>query len=134
MNAYCTITGIHDNKAYMGYERIVSQSRRKTGPTLVIKANGKFRLSAEATTQFRDAGARRVAILWDKQKRKLALQVASNDDRSAFSLSYSKNQNSADIGAKAFVTGIGWPADGKNIDVLLEWNDNDKMFEGKVPK
>lgn len=118
----------------MAYERIESQSKRKAGPTLVIKSDGRLRLSADATSQFRAVGATRVSILWDKQKRKIALQVAPDEDRSAFKLSYSAAQNSTDIGARAFLVQIGWTSDAGKADIPLEWNDAEKMFEGKLPK
>ncbi|MEO8594547.1 MAG: hypothetical protein ABI759_14620 [Candidatus Solibacter sp.] len=118
----------------MAYDRIESQSRRKAGPTLVIRAEGKLRLSAEATSRFREAKATRVSILWDKQRRKIALQIAEDDDGTAFRLSYSKTQTSADIGARTFLTTIGWPQDAGSIDVPLEWNAEENMFEGRLPK
>jgi hypothetical protein len=96
-----------------------------------VKPDGKLRLSAAATAQLREAGATRVAILWDKQKQKIALQVVPDDDHSAFRLSYSSAQNSADIAARSFLSSIKWVASAA-VDIPLKWNESERMFEGKV--
>ena len=118
----------------MPYEKIESLARRNNGPTLVVSSGGRFRLNAEATGKFREVGASRVAILWDKQHRKLALKVAPENDISAFRLTYSKAQNSADIGAKAFLAQVALSTDRKSVYVQLTWNEAESMYEGRLPK
>ena len=92
-----------------------------------------MRLSAEATRKFRELGAKRIVLLWDKQKHKVALQIAAENDPGSFSLTYSKTQNSADFGARVIARIIAPEATAGNVDVALKWSETEKMFEGRVP-
>jgi hypothetical protein len=116
----------------MAYEKFGSKSTRKNGPTATLRPDGRIRLNSDATLKFRGLGATRVYLLWDKQRERIALQVASEDSDSSYKLTFSEAQNSTDIGAKAFIKHIGLTLNTK-LDMPLEWNQKAKMFEGKLP-
>jgi len=117
----------------MVYQKFEGKSFRKGRPTLAIRQDGRMRLNSDATLQAREKGVERVYILWDKQRRKLALQKATVADGSSYKLTFSTKQNSIDIGAKAFLKHIGWNSS-VPVDLPLEWNETEKMFEAKLPR
>jgi hypothetical protein len=91
-----------------------------------------LRLNSDATLKFRGVGATRVYMLWDEKRKRIAIQVAPEDSSSSYKLTFSEAQNSADIGAKAFLRHVGVSIETK-VDLALEWNQKDQMFEARLP-
>lgn len=116
----------------MGYERFVSKSVRRSGPFLSLRPDGRIRFNLDATKRLLNLHVSRVDLLWDQGNRRLAFRVAPDDDELAYKLSVSKEQNSSDVAVKAFMKHVGISLTEK-IDLPLEWNSAQKMFEAKVP-
>src|SRR4051794_9339082 len=117
----------------MAYEKFEPRKVRKVGSTITIRSEGRLRFNAEATSCLRTQEVERLSLFWDKHARKIGLQPASHDDKASYKLSFSKEQNSADLAAKSFLKHIGWPTD-ESVDAPLEWNQKLKIFEAKIPK
>jgi hypothetical protein len=81
-----------------------------------------------------ELGFTRIDLFWDKEHRRIGLKGAPDNDASSYKLTFSKQQNSIDIGAKAFSKHIGLKDLTERIDVKLEWNEGDQMFQAKLPK
>ena len=118
----------------MPYELFKLHPKRKNGPTVTIRADGRLRLSADATRILLAANVSRVGILWDQAKQQIALRGAACDDGAAFRLSVSAGGASADIAARKFLDYIGYDLSGGPLDVPLVWDAETKMFEGPVSR
>lgn len=117
----------------MAYKKFESRSSRKGIATIALRPDGRLRLNSDATIQARNLGMKRVHLFWDKERRRIALKRASDGDSTAYKLTFSAGQNSTDIGAKAFLKYVGLDLK-KKLDVQLDWSDEEKMFEAKLPK
>lgn len=116
----------------MAYERFVSKSVRRAGPFLSMRPDGRIRFNLDATNKLLSLGISRLDLLWDKANGRLAFRAAASDDGLAYKLSVSRQQNSADVSVRAFIKYIGLSLTEK-VDLPLEWNGSQKMFEAKLP-
>ena len=117
----------------MAYQVYESHSTRKHTPTLGIRPDGRFRLNSDATLAMQEMEFERVQILWDGANHRLAFRKAAPNDHKAFKLTFSRQQNNADIAARAFLKDIGWSAKTR-VDVALEWDGDQGLFEATIPK
>ena len=117
----------------MAYEQFDSKSTRKRVPTMGIRADGRLRLNSDATNLVLELGIKKVFLLWDAQRKRIALKRAPENDNSAYKLIFSKAKNSIDIGAKAFLKHLGLDLE-HTLDARIQWNADEEMFEVRLPK
>jgi hypothetical protein len=117
----------------MAFEQFVSKSTRKHYPSMAIRPDGRLRLNSDATAMVRGLGVNRIQLYWDKERRRIGLKAAPDNDASSYKLTFSGQQNSIDIGAKAFIRHIGLELTQK-LDTKLEWNEGEQMFQAKLPR
>jgi hypothetical protein len=117
----------------MTFEKFDRKSSRKTGPSLSVRTDGRMRLNAEATRKLLDLGITRLDLLWDRKGARIGLKRAPDDDQTSYKLTFSKEKNSADLAVKAFFRHIELQPKTK-IDLALEWNEVEEMFQAKLPK
>jgi hypothetical protein len=101
---------------------------------MAIRPDGRLRLNSDATAMLRDLGVGRIDLYWDKERRRIGIKGAPDNNASSYKLTFSKQQNSIDIGAKAFLKHIGLGKLKERIDTKLEWNEAEQMFLAKLPK
>jgi hypothetical protein len=122
--------GVHPKNSKVAYQRFTRKSVRRTAPFLSIRPDGRVRINSDATKKWLIGSVSRIELLWDNGKRRIAFKRAPDDDDLAYKLSFSKEQNSADVALKAFMKHTGVSSATK-IDIPLEWNDAGQMFEAK---
>lgn len=116
----------------MAYERFENKSKRFGEPSLTIRIDGRIRLNAAAVQLLKTKAVTQVWILWDPELLKLALKPARSADKTAYKLTFSKEQNMADIGAKAFIRHLGWTS-AESFSTTVSWNDKEGLLETDKP-
>jgi hypothetical protein len=115
----------------MPFEVFSSGSRRPAGaPAVSIQPSGVLRLNYESAEILKRARASRVLVLWDGERRKLAIQPVNSADPRAYRLTFNARGNMASIAAKSFARSIGWAAP-RSVKMPAEWVDG--MLQAKVP-
>jgi len=104
--------------------------KRDCRPVISLRPSAAIRLNIIAMRLLAKDGVERVRVLWDAQKRKIAL-AAANDDPNAYKVYVSKARNQAHIGAKSFAGFIGL-SPGATVKVYASYSN--KMLEATVPK
>jgi hypothetical protein len=115
----------------MAYETFERRVTRTEEPALSVLADGRIALNAASTRLFQGVGAIAVNILWDNEKRGIALQSAKKGAKNSYSIYFSRGR-SAFISAKTFLPYIGWSAD-RSQTVPAKWNAQLKMLEAELP-
>ncbi len=116
---------------YVAYETFERRVTRTDDPALSILADGRIALNAAATRLFQGAGATAARLLWDKEKRGIALQATEKGDKNSYSIYFSRGR-SAFISAKTFLPYIGWSSD-RGQTVPARWNAQLRMLEAELP-
>lgn len=115
----------------MGYEVFESKSKRLDTPAITIQPSGALRINTIASTILREAGVECVLLMWDQDKRKIALSPTPAGDPRAYKLRYHVKGSGAQLAAKAFVKHIGWSAD---HSVTIPMQKVRGLFEIELPK
>jgi hypothetical protein len=116
----------------VGYEILSASADRSPAgrPTLTVYPDGAIRVNTNATTLLREMGAERVLLLWDRDKRKLAIMPAAKNDVRSYKLRFDSARGVSGFAAKAMMKKIGWNAE---RTVRIPVNQINKMLEGTVP-
>ncbi len=116
----------------MGYEILSARTQRKPAgrPMISIQPNGQIRFNVQATEILKRLGIERVLLLWDKDKHKIAIALASKNDDRSYKVRYDPKKNVAQVAAKAIVPQIGWNAE---RSVRIAVHQSEKTLEGIVP-
>lgn len=115
----------------MGFEVFSRQTPRVgTSLTLNINPKGRIGISQKAARFLGLESGSLVLVLWDKEKKRLAIQKINDDDVRAYKVSYSNN--SAGIHAVNFLKHIGYTAS-ETRTLIGEWNEADSLFEVAIP-
>jgi len=93
--------------------------------------DSKIRLNIVSTHLFLKDGVKRVTILWDSERRKVAIAAAANDDPHGYKLSVTKEKNQAEVGVRSFAGFIGLRP---KTSVKLFATYSGKMLEATVPE
>jgi hypothetical protein len=117
----------------MAYEVLSAIAARSPAgePMLSISAAGRIRVNTDATKLLRAMGAERVLLLWDKDKRKIAITPADKHDNRSYKLKINSAKGVAEFAAKATMRAIGW----SSVRTLrIAVHQTGKMLEGTMPE
>ena len=117
----------------VAWEKFKSKSIRRMAPFVSVRTDGRMRFNSDATKKLLSLGVLRLDLLWDRDRGRVGFRPAPEDDRSAYKLTFSRAQNSADIAVKAFLKHAGYVLKEK-LDLPLEWDEKEGMFEAKFPR
>jgi len=115
----------------MTYETFTRNNVIVEEPALALAPRGRIALNAASTRIFESAGVKAVKILWDKEKRGIALQAADRGERDTYSVAFSKGR-SASVTTRAFFRYIGWTAS-RRLTVPAKWNPELRILEAELP-
>jgi hypothetical protein len=107
-----------------------SKGRPSTEPTITIAPNGVIRLNARCAAIFKEMNVERVLVMWDKDKRKIALAPDAKGDSRSYRVSYNANGSMASVAAKFITAFIGWSAQ-RGVKVNAELSDG--MLQARLP-
>jgi hypothetical protein len=118
----------------VAYETFERTTVRVEEPALTVApiGDGRISLNAAACRLLKQAGVKRVKILWDKTTYGIALQAARKSDTDAYSLAFGPRGNSASLSGKTFLRYIGWSSDRRQI-MPAKWDEQQKMLEATLP-
>jgi len=108
----------------------VSKGKRDNRPIISLRLNSKIRLNIIATQLLMKDGIERMRVLWDAQKRRIALAAAADDDPHGYKVSVSKKGNQGSIGIRSFAGFIGLKP-GATVKVFASYSN--KMLEAAIP-
>jgi hypothetical protein len=97
---------------------------------LAITPTGRIAVNAEACRVLRDAGVKQVVLLWDPQRKKMAMRGTAKADKHGFAITF--GGSSGTIGAKSFLRHVGWSAS-RRVTLPASWNASARMFEVVLP-
>src|SRR5260370_29804148 len=100
-------------------------------PAVTITSAGRIGLDAALARMFRNSGVESVLILFDVEKRKVALSPVAKDDKRSYSLAYATDLTQASLSAHAFLKEIGW--DRKLYRIPAQWDEKNSLLEFNVP-
>ena len=115
----------------MAYEVYQRSNFRTEEPALSLVPDGRIALNVAATRRMAEAGVKSVLLLWDSQKRKIAIRAAPLGDKNAYVVSYA-GHNRATLAAKSFFAYVGWKS-GKRQKVRAAWDPKLRMLEASLP-
>lgn len=116
----------------MAYEVLGASDRRKPAgrPMVSIQPSGSIRVNIEATQILKELGAERVLLMWDQDRRKIAITPAAKNDQRSFKLRYDPSGNGAQFAAKSLASRIGWHAE-QSVRILI--HQSGELLEGVLP-
>lgn len=117
----------------MAYEIFTRKVRKLGTPAVTITKLGRMAFNKAATVPFEKQAVENVLLLWDAEKRQVAVRPITKKDARSYKLSYGAKGNGAGFSAKTFLDYIGFDYS-ESRSVLIEWNDHESMFEGKIPE
>jgi hypothetical protein len=117
--------------AYVEYKTI-SKGKRDSRPIISLRLNSKIRLNMAGAQLLLKNEIKRVRVLWDGPKRKIALAAADADDPYAYMVYMDKRQNYASIGIRSFGEFIGL-VPGPTVKVYANYVAAHKILEATVP-
>jgi hypothetical protein len=114
----------------MAFEIVDSgKGKPSTEPAITIYPSGVIRLNARSASIFKEMNVERVLVMWDKDKRKIALAPDAKGDSRSYRVSYNANGSMATVAAKFIATFIGWSAQ-RAVKVNAEFTDG--MLQAKL--
>lgn len=115
----------------MGYEEYMVSTRaiRSKVPTMSLRRGAKIGLNLQVVEILKREGFERVLLLWDVEKRKVALARAP--EGKGYSVTYNKYLNQASIGVKSFADHIGLKPN-ERVKIALSYKN--ELLEGVVPE
>jgi hypothetical protein len=116
----------------MSYEVFRRTNVRASEPALSLVPDGRIALNAAAVRKLADAGVKSVLLLWDQDKRKIALKAAAKGDKNAYAVSVVRGTYSGSLRAMSFLNHIGWRVPKRTL-LPATWDEKERMFEITLP-
>jgi hypothetical protein len=117
----------------MAYKVFDKRFVRDLPPAVTITAAGRLGLNADLTRMFKKNAVESVLLLFDPEKRKIAIQPAASKDKRSYRLAYAPDLSQASMSAMRFLKTIGW--DGKaHIRIPVTWDERNSLLEFTMPK
>jgi hypothetical protein len=107
-----------------------SKGRPSPNPTITIQPSGVIRLNARSAAILKQMNAERVLVMWDKDRRKIALAPDRKGDSRSYRVSHNAAGSMGTIASKFIVAFIGWSAQ-RSVRVNAEFSDG--MLQAKLP-
>lgn len=116
----------------MAYEIFANKgARRLTAPAIGITKTGRVNMNKAITKVWRSKNAEFVLLLWDRERRKIAIKPSKKDSR-AYQIGYNTKDNASGFHGLSFIKYIGYD-NRDNRMLFAEWNEKEGMFEVDVP-
>jgi|HubBroStandDraft_1064217.scaffolds.fasta_scaffold412018_1 hypothetical protein len=107
-----------------------SKGKRDIAPVITLRHGDKINLNRSAAQILKKADIDRVVVLWDSEKRKMAIKRAADDDPYGYKVSYREGAIQAGIGLKSFAAFVGLKP-GQSVKVYATYTN--KMLEATIP-
>lgn len=117
----------------MPYEIFTRKIRKMRTPAVTITKLGRLSFNKAATASFEKNAVENVLLLWDAEKHQFGVRVITKKDTRSYRLTYGAKGNGAGFSAKTFFDYIGLDYS-ESRAMSAEWNDQEMMFEVKVPE
>src|SRR5882724_3544369 len=114
----------------MGYEIFTCKRSRITTPGISINPHGRIGLNRATSLIFEKIAVQFVLLLWDQDRRHLAIRPIVKKDSRAFGVSFAKS--SAMFTAKTFFEHIGFKT-AETQSFPATWNEAENMLEVEIP-
>ncbi len=116
----------------MPYETFKRTTQRTELQTLSIAPKGRIALNAAAARVAVGQGINTVLLLWDKERRRLALKATTKADTNGYRLTLATDLRNATLSATTFLRHIHWNAP-QRVTLETIWNEKSRMFEVVLP-
>src|SRR5262245_48698764 len=117
----------------MGYEIFSRKVTRTVAPSVSFSKLGRIGLNYGATKILKDKAVEYVLLLWDKDRKRIALRPITKKDKSAYYITYAAKGNYSMFSAKTFLEHIGYDLS-ETRSVEAKWSENEDMLEIDVPE
>jgi hypothetical protein len=116
--------------AYQVYTKTVARRTASERSICITKA-ARINVNVLATKDLMSADKKNVLLLFDSDNYKLGIQPCESDDHRAFSLSFSKSDQTCGLNVKQFLTYIGYDYT-ESKSYYTTWNNQDRLLEIKL--
>lgn len=116
----------------MGYSIYERKNFRTSSPAVTVTSQGRIALNSPLSKLFHKMAVQSVLLMWDDEKRKVALRPITKKDNRSYSVAYSHDVAGASVSAHGFLKHLGW--DGKKHNVPAIWNDDESVLEFDIPQ
>jgi hypothetical protein len=114
----------------MGYT-IFERKRIQSGtPGVSFSTGGRVGINQAATQILQANAVENVLLLWDEERRRVAIRPITKKDKRAYRLTQGKS--SSMFSGKSFLEYIGYDM-GETRSFPAEWNEEDEIFEVEIP-
>jgi hypothetical protein len=117
----------------MAYEIFSRKVRKLRTPAVTVTKLGRLAFNKAATAPFEKNGVDNVFLMWDAERRQIAVRPTNKKDPRAYTVTYGRKGNGAGFSAKTFFDYIEFDYS-ESRSMTAEWNDQEMMFEIKVPE
>jgi hypothetical protein len=115
----------------MAYQLFQRKSARVAEARWTIRGE-KIALNEAAVNLIAQKGARWFHLLWDPEKRRMAIRPTTQDDDSYY-LSLRGGQRGGVLSVGSFLKYIEWPS-GAPVAVKPSWNNREQVLEVTLPQ
>jgi hypothetical protein len=114
------------------YETFQRGFLRTEDPTMTVRPDGRIFFNAATSRLLKQSSVKTVRILWDRDKRGIALQSCQAGDKNAYSIAFPAGSRSPSLTAKSFMRYVGWSAT-RPQTMAVKWDEKNKMLEATLP-
>jgi len=116
----------------MPYEIFSRRIVKTTAPTISLTPYGRLNLNKASAAIFEENAVEQVLMLWDAEKRKLALRPITKKDPRAYMLG-KKSKGVLGFSVKTFLDHYGIKYEGGAHAYPATWNEQDSLLEAELP-
>ncbi len=116
----------------MGYAIFEKKAIRVGSPAVTFSSKDRMAMNTSAAKIFHQNAVEQVLLLWDEERRKVAIKPISKKDARAYRLTYGPKANGASFSARAFMNHIGWES-AEKFTAPATWNEEESILEFELP-
>jgi hypothetical protein len=116
----------------LGYEIFEKKAVRVGSPAVTFSSKDRMAMNTAAAKIFHQNAVEYILLLWDRERRKVAIRPISKKDVRAYRLTYGPKANGASFSARSFMNHIGWESKEKFTSPAT-WNEEQSILEFELP-
>lgn len=118
----------------MSFEVFSRKHQVPTGaPTISFTKLGRIAFNKAAFIKLRDDKAENVLLLWDKETKRIGVQVDTKKDNRAYKIHWSPREDGCGFTASTFLKYIGFDIS-ETRPLPAMWDNEQRMFVVEVPE
>lgn len=118
----------------MGFEVISRKTRMFVGtPAISFTKLGRLSFNTVASAQLRENKAEKVLLLWDKEVKRIGVQISTKEDDRAYKINWSPRGDGGGFTASTVIKYIGLDIS-ETRSMPVKWDEQQRMFIIDIPE